>query len=67
MCRFPFPHEENSLKRSLEREDLGSITPDVYALCDQFQLPGMRVLQFAFDGKSDNPHLPDTYLGNTVV
>ena len=28
-------------------EDLGLITPDVYALRDQFRLPGMRVLQFA--------------------
>jgi 4-alpha-glucanotransferase len=36
-------------------EDLGLITPDVSALRDQFRLPGMRVLQFAFDGKSDNP------------
>ena len=35
-------------------EDLGQITPDVYALRDQFHLPGMRVLQFAFDGHSDN-------------
>jgi 4-alpha-glucanotransferase len=42
-------------------EDLGLITPDVCALRDQFRLPGMRVLQFAFDGKSDNPHLPHNY------
>ena len=48
-------------------EDLGLITPDVSALRDQFQLPGMRVLQFAFDGNSDNSHLPDKYVGNTVV
>jgi 4-alpha-glucanotransferase len=48
-------------------EDLGSITPDVYAVRDQFHLPGMRVLQFAFDGKSDNPHLPHNYDHNTVV
>ena len=39
-------------------EDLGLITPDVHALRDQFQLPGTRVLQFAFDGHSDNPYLP---------
>ena len=31
-------------------EDLGMITPDVYALRDNSKLPGMRVLQFAFDG-----------------
>jgi 4-alpha-glucanotransferase len=48
-------------------EDLGMITPEVYALRDQFRLPGMRVLQFAFDGHSDNPYLPDNYVTNTVV
>src|SRR5262249_2693830 len=42
-------------------EDLGMITPDVYALRDQFNLPGTLVLQFAFDGRSDNPYLPDHY------
>src|SRR5208283_5067018 len=36
----------------------GVITPDVRALRDQFQLPGMRILQFAFDGHADNPYLP---------
>ncbi len=25
------------------------------------------MLQFAFDGHSDNPHLPDNYVPNTVV
>ena len=48
-------------------EDLGSITPDVIALLDQFQFPGNRVLQFAFDGDLDNPHLPHNYVSNTVV
>jgi 4-alpha-glucanotransferase len=48
-------------------EDLGLITPDVYALRDQFHLTGTRVLQFAFDGHSDNPHLPHHYVPNTVV
>ena len=48
-------------------EDLGLITPDVNALRDEFQLPGMRVLQFAFDGHSDNPYLPHNYVPNTVV
>ncbi|HSB77282.1 MAG TPA: 4-alpha-glucanotransferase, partial [Candidatus Methylomirabilis sp.] len=48
-------------------EDLGLITPDVSALRDQFRLPGMRVLQFAFDGHSDNPHLPHNYASNTVA
>src|SRR5262245_7596684 len=48
-------------------EDLGVITPDVSALRDQFHLPGTRVLQFAFDGHSDNPYLPHNYVTNTVV
>ena len=48
-------------------EDLGLITPDVGALRDAFHLPGTRVLQFAFDGHSDNPHLPEHYAPNTVV
>jgi 4-alpha-glucanotransferase len=48
-------------------EDLGLITPAVTSLRDQFQLPGMRVLQFAFNGDSNNPHLPHQYIHNSVV
>jgi 4-alpha-glucanotransferase len=48
-------------------EDLGVITPDVHALRDEFHIPGTRVLQFAFDGNADNPHLPANYSTNTVV
>jgi 4-alpha-glucanotransferase len=48
-------------------EDLGMITPDVDSLRDQFHLPGTRVLQFAFDGHPDNPHLPHNYVHNAVV
>lgn len=48
-------------------EDLGLITPDVHALLDQFHLPGTRVLQFAFDGHSDNPYLPSNFVSNTVA
>jgi 4-alpha-glucanotransferase len=48
-------------------EDLGVITPAVAALRDQFQLPGMRVLQFAFNGDPNNPHLPQHAAHNGVV
>lgn len=48
-------------------EDLGVITPGVCALRDRFQLPGTKVLQYAFDGRSDNPHLPANYPANSVV
>lgn len=45
----------------LVAEDLGVITPAVEQLRSAFGLPGMRVLQFGFDGSPDNPHLPHTY------
>lgn len=48
-------------------EDLGIITPEVEALRDQFDFPGMRILMFAFSEGSDNTHLPHNYVRNTVV
>jgi len=42
-------------------EDLGIITPEVEKLRDDFGLPGMKVLQFAFGGGADNPYLPHNY------
>ena len=48
-------------------EDLGIITADVAFLRDQFQTPGTRILQFAFDGQADNPYLPDNFISNTVA
>ncbi|HEY5102323.1 MAG TPA: 4-alpha-glucanotransferase, partial [Steroidobacteraceae bacterium] len=48
-------------------EDLGLITPDVEALRQRFRLPGMRVLQFGFDGNADNPHLPHMHRHTSVV
>jgi len=51
----------------LVAEDLGTITPEVEALRKAFGIPGMRVLQFAFDGGPDNPYLPHNHEANTVV
>lgn len=48
-------------------EDLGLVTPEVEALRDRFGLPGMKILQFAFDGGSENPFLPDNYAPNCVA
>ena len=48
-------------------EDLGVITPAVEALRDRFALPGMKILQFAFDGNDDNAYLPANYKGNRWV
>ncbi len=48
-------------------EDLGSVGDDVHDLRDRFGLPSMHVLQFAFDGSPDNPHLPHNIPENAVV
>jgi 4-alpha-glucanotransferase len=39
-------------------EDLGEITHGVEELRRKVGLPGMKILQFAFDGSPDNPYLP---------
>lgn len=41
----------------LVAENLGVISAEVEQLRHDFQLPGMTVLQFGFDGNPDNPHL----------
>jgi 4-alpha-glucanotransferase len=48
-------------------EDLGVITPEVERLRDGFSLPGMKILQFAFDGQDSNPYLPANYRGSHWV
>lgn len=48
-------------------EDLGVITPDVVDLRDSFNLPGMKILQFAFAGGPKDPFLPHHYPVNCVV
>jgi 4-alpha-glucanotransferase len=48
-------------------EDLGVITPEVEALRDAFNLPGMKILQFAFGSGDENPYLPHNYQPNCVV
>jgi 4-alpha-glucanotransferase len=48
-------------------EDLGIITPEVEALRDRFEFPGMKVLHFAFGSDPGNPFLPFNYPRNAVV
>jgi 4-alpha-glucanotransferase len=63
----------NAMKASLGdslpiiAEDLGTITPDVHALRDEFRFPGMRVLQFAFGGDPHDTHLPHEYTRASVA
>lgn len=51
----------------LVAEDLGIITPEVTALRRRHGLPGMLVLQFAFDGGANNPYLPQHHIADAVV
>ena len=48
-------------------EDLGIITDSVVKLKKDLGFPGMKVLQFAFDGNPCNPYLPDNYEENSVA
>ena len=48
-------------------EDLGVITPEVEKLRDDFGLPGMKILQFAFSSDQTNMDLPHNYTSNFIV
>ena len=48
-------------------EDLGELHPEVPALLRETGLPGMKVLQFAYDGDPENAFLPEHYDENCVV
>jgi 4-alpha-glucanotransferase len=48
-------------------EDLGVITPEVEALRDRYNFPGMKILQFAFDSGPSNPELPHNHGKHCVV
>lgn len=48
-------------------EDLGVITPEVEALRDRYEFPGMKILQFAFGAGPEDPFWPFNYDRNCVV
>jgi 4-alpha-glucanotransferase len=53
---------------ALVAEDLGTITQDVRGVMDHFNLPGMKILTFAFSEDDPNhPYLPHTYNEKCVV
>ncbi|WP_022947979.1 4-alpha-glucanotransferase [Methylohalobius crimeensis] len=51
----------------LVAENLGIITPEVETLRRKFGIPGMLVLQFAFEGGAGNPYLPHNHTIDNVV
>ncbi|MEZ5570311.1 MAG: 4-alpha-glucanotransferase [Halioglobus sp.] len=58
---------ENFPGLSLVAENLGIISEEVEALRNEFELPGMLILQFAFDGNPDNPYLMHRHTPRDVV
>lgn len=52
---------------SIIAEDLGFITPEVREMLDKCGYPGMKVLQFAFDGDSSCGDLPHNYTTSNCV
>lgn len=48
-------------------EDLGYLTPDVYKLLADSGYPGMKVLQFGFDDRTNSDYLPHNFIPNCVV
>lgn len=48
-------------------EDLGFLTPAVHKLLNDSGYPGMKVLQFAFDDKSDSDYLPHNYASRCIA
>lgn len=51
-----FFHDKTNLP--IIAEDLGALDEDVYTLLRESTYPGMKVLEFAFDGDPKNPHKP---------
>lgn len=61
----------NAVKKGLPQlqliaEDLGFLTPEVLKMRDDSGLPGMKVLEFAFDSREPSEYLPHTYPTNSV-
>ena len=54
-------------KKQIIAEDLGFLTPSVIKLVKKCGYPGMKVLEFAFDGNDENGYIPYNYDKNCVV
>lgn len=52
---------------ALVAEDLGIITDEVRELMARWELPGMKVLIFAFGDDARNPYLPHNHIPHSVV
>lgn len=57
----------SKLKTQIVAEDLGVVTKEVTDLRNKFNIPGLKVMQFAFDGIGDNMYQPHNYETNCVA
>ena len=57
---------EDILDKRIVAEDLGVLDEGVYKLMKDVGYPGMKILEFAFDGSPDNEHKPSNYTNNFV-
>lgn len=58
---------KDKLNYPIVAEDLGFIDERVHNLMRQVKYPGMKILEFAFDGNKDNEHKPSNYTKNFVA
>ncbi len=58
---------KDKLDMKIVAEDLGFIDEGVRQLMKQTNYPGMKILEFAFDGSKDNEHKPSNYQENCLV
>lgn len=61
-----FDFFKDKLKLNIVAEDLGFIDEGVRNLMAKTKYPGMKVLEFAFDGNKDNEHKPSNYTDNFI-
>lgn len=54
-------------RQEIIAEDLGVLTPEVHKMLKATGYPGMKVLQFAFDGRKDNEYLPHNHIKNSII
>lgn len=59
--------EEASGEAGIIAEDLGVIVPEVRALIDQMEWPGMKILEFAFEENPANEYLPHNFKDSNCV
>ena len=63
-----FKAVENALgKQPVIAEDLGFLTDSVRRMIKRTGYPGMKILEFAFDGEADNDYIPYNISSNSVI